>query len=98
MSNINMYDVIRRPIVTEKSAILNESNKYVFEVDVNATKPIIKEAVEKIFKVAVLKVNVMNVPGKTKRFKGTIGRTSDRKKAIVTLANNNVIDFMLGVK
>ena len=98
MSNINMYDVIKRPIVTEKSAILNESNKYVFEVDVNATKPIIKEAVEKIFKVAVLKVNVMNVPGKTKRFKGTLGRTSDRKKAIVTLANDNVIDFMLGVK
>ncbi len=98
MSNINMYDVIKRPIVTEKSAILNESNKYVFEVDVNATKPIIKEAIEKIFKVAVLKVNVMNVPGKTKRFKGTLGRTSDRKKAIVTLANDNVIDFMLGVK
>lgn len=93
-----IYDIIKRPIITEKTAMLGEQNKYVFEVVKSATKPIVKQAIEAIFKVAVTKVNMINLPGKVKRFKGTIGRQSDVKKAIVTLAKDNVIDLTGGVK
>ena len=98
MLKAEMYDLIRSPLVTEKTAMLGEQNKYVFEVAPHATKPLVKKVVEAIFKVAVTKVNMLNMPGKEKRFKGTIGRQSDVKKAIVTLAKDNVIDFTGGVK
>lgn len=98
MLKAEMYDIIKCPLVTEKTAMLGEQNKYVFEVTKDATKPAVKRAIEAVFKVAVAKVNMLTIPGKTKRFKGTIGRQSDVKKAIVTLAKDNVIDFTGGVK
>ena len=98
MLKAEMYDVIRRPLVTEKTSMLGEQNKYVFEVASYATKPMVKKVVEAIFKVAVTKVNMLNIPGKVKRFKGTIGRQSDVKKAVVTLAKDNMIDLTGGVK
>lgn len=98
MLKAEMYDVIRRPLVTEKTSMLSEQNKYVFEVASYATKPMVKKVVEAIFKVAVTKVNMLNIPGKVKRFKGTIGRQSDVKKAVVTLAKDNMIDLTGGVK
>ena len=98
MLKAEMYDIIKSPLVTEKTAMLGEQNKYVFEVAKSATKPSVKKAIEVIFKVAVTKVNMLIIPGKVKRFKGTIGRQSDVKKAIVTLAKDNVIDLTGGVK
>lgn len=98
MLKAEMYDIIKRPLVTEKTAMLGEQNKYVFEVVKSATKPLIKKIVEEIFKVAVTKVNMLTIPGKVRRFKGTIGRQSDVKKAVVTLAKGNVIDLTGGIK
>jgi len=92
------YDLIRSPIITEKSTILGESRKYVFEVAQYATKPGVKSAIEAIFSVEVKDVNMLNQKGKVKRFKGRIGRRSDMKKAIVTLKVDNVIDLAGGIK
>ncbi|MBN8512489.1 MAG: 50S ribosomal protein L23 [Rickettsiales bacterium] len=92
------YDLIRRPIITEKSTILGELGKYVFEVSSCADKHNIKKAIEAIFGVKVKAVNVLNQKGKTKRFKGVMGRRSDIKKAIVTLEKDNTIDLAGGVK
>ena len=93
MSAVNMYEVIRAPRVSEKTARLQElSNQYVFEVAKTATKADIKVAVEKIFDVQVKAVNVVNVKGKTKTFKFRQGRRSDWRKAYVTLADGQSID------
>ena len=92
------YDLIRKPIVTEKTTILGEQNKFTFEVASSAEKPTIKAAIEKIFAVKVKKVNILNVKGKNKRFKGVKGRQSDMKKAIVTLEKDHTIDLTGGVK
>jgi large subunit ribosomal protein L23 len=78
-------DIIRRPIITEKSTEMSEERKYVFEVDLRANKTEIKQAVEKIFGVKVEKVNTMRVRGKQKRYGRFTGRTPERKKAIVKL-------------
>lgn len=78
-------DIIRRPIITEKSTEMSEERKYVFEVDLRANKTEIKHAVEKIFGVKVEKVNTMRVRGKQKRYGRFTGRTPERKKAIVKL-------------
>jgi large subunit ribosomal protein L23 len=78
-------DIIRRPIITEKSTEMSEERKYVFEVDLRANKTEIKQAVEKIFGVKVEKVNTMRVRGKKKRYGRFTGRTPERKKAIVKL-------------
>ncbi len=96
--NENLYDVIRRPIITEKSTIIAEAGKYVFEVAAYANKESTKKAVEKLFSVKVNKVNVMNVNGKSKKFKGVKGFRSGYKKAIVTLEEGNSIDFSGGIK
>lgn len=96
--NKTKYDLIRSPIVTEKSTILGEYRQYVFEVAQAATKSSIKKAIEKIFEVDVKSVNVLNVKGKVKRFKGIMGRRSDTKKAIVTLKTDNTIDLAGGIK
>ena len=91
----NLYEVIRAPRVSEKTARLQEiSNQYVFEVAKTATKADIKVAVEKIFDVQVKAVNVVNVKGKTKSFKFRQGRRSDWRKAYVTLAEGQSIDVM----
>jgi large subunit ribosomal protein L23 len=91
------YDAILSPIITEKATYLSEQNKVVFRVANDATKDQIAEAVETLFKVKVTKVNTLNVKGKTKRFRGTMGRRSDIKKAIVTLAEGQSIDVATGL-
>ena len=87
------YDVIRRPLITEKSTLVAEHNKIVFEVAIDADKKAIKEAVEALFKVDVTKVNTLLQKGKTKRFRGYMGRRNDVKKAIVTLAKGQSVDI-----
>lgn len=98
MLKAEMYDIIRCPIVTEKTAMLGEQRKYVFEVMSSANKGLVKKAIQAIFGVIVTKVNILNVKGTSRRFKGVMGRTSDMKKAIVTLAENQEIDLTGGVK
>jgi len=93
----NNYDTIVSPIITEKSTLLSEENKVLFRVAITATKPEIKEAVERLFKVDVTKVNTILVKGKTKRFKGRMGRRSDFKKAIVTLKDGQAVDITTGL-
>ena len=96
--SINKYDLIRNPIITEKSTFLGEFGKYIFEVARNAEKASIKKAVEEIFAVKVKAVNVLNQKGKEKRFKGVTGRRSDVKKAMVTLEKDYTIDLTGGGK
>ncbi|MBN1945008.1 MAG: 50S ribosomal protein L23 [Bradymonadales bacterium] len=92
-----MYDVIRRPIRTEKSTDLEEANgQVVFEVDRKANKVEIRQAVERLFGVTVIQVNTMNRKGKPKRFGRLLGKRSDTKKAIVTLAEGSKIEFFEG--
>ena len=91
----NLYEVIRAPRVSEKTARLQEvSNPYVFEIAKTATKPDLKAAVEKIFDVKVEAVNVLNVKGKGKAFKNRAGRRGDWRKAYVKLAEGQSIDVM----
>jgi len=91
------YDVIRRPLITEKSTLVAEQNKIIFEVAPDADKKAIKEAVEALFKVSVTKVNTLTQKGKVKRFRGFLGRRSDVKKAIVTLAEGQSVDISTGL-
>ena len=91
------YDTILSPIITEKATRLSELNKVVFRVADDASKDEIAAAVEELFKVKVTKVNTLNVKGKTKRFRGVMGRRSDIKKAIVTLADGQSIDITTGL-
>ena len=87
------YDVLVSPLITEKSTRLGEQGKVVFKIAPSATKVDVKRAVEALFGVTVEKVNTMNVEGKLKRFKGRPGQRSDTRKAIVTLAAGQSIDF-----
>lgn len=96
MSNFKYYDLVRRPIITEKSTMLSEQNKYIFEVIASTEKHAVKKAVEKIFEVKVQNVNIINTKGKIKRFKGRLGVRSDFKKAIVTLEPSFSIDLTGG--
>jgi len=91
------YDVIKAPLTTEKGSVVAEHNQVVFKVSADATKPQIKAAVEKLFDVKVKSVNTLVQKGKTKRFKGVLGRRSDVKKAIVTLAEGHSIDITTGL-
>jgi large subunit ribosomal protein L23 len=91
------YDVILAPVITEKATLLSEQNKVVFRVAMDARKDEIATAVEELFKVQVLKVNTVITKGKTKRFRGIMGRRSDVKKAIVTLAEGQSIDVTTGL-
>ena len=97
ISENKAYQVILNPLVTEKSTQQSEFNKVVFSVPVNATKLEIKASVEKIFSVKVKAVNTILLKGKVKRFKGVLGRRSNTKKAIVTLAPGDTIDLSAGV-
>jgi large subunit ribosomal protein L23 len=97
MATARHYDTILAPVITEKATMLSEQNKVVFRVAGDATKPQIAEAVENLFKVAVVKVNTINVKGKTKRFRGRDGKRSDVKKAIITLAEGQSIDITTGL-
>lgn len=93
-----MYDVIRRPIITEKATMASEFGKVVFHVSECADKQKVKQAIEALFSVKVTKVNMLNTKGKTKRFRGMEGQRSGYKKAVVTLAEGQTIDAMAGVK
>lgn len=97
MTDIRHYDVIVSPVITEKSTLASESNQVIFNVSKNATKPAIKRAVEALFGVKVTSVNTLMRKGKTKRFRGIIGRQSDVKKAVVTLADGQSIDVTTGL-
>jgi large subunit ribosomal protein L23 len=95
MNDAKLYEVIRAPRVSEKTARLQEvSNQYVFEVATDATKADIKVAIEKLFDVKVEAVNVLNVKGKGKTFKNRMGRRGDWRKAYVKLADGQSIDVM----
>jgi len=92
-----LYDVIRKPIITEKATMASEANAVVFEVAIDANKPQIKEAVESLFNVKVKAVNTTITKGKVKRFRGMLGKRKDVKKAYVTLEEGNTIDVATGL-
>ena len=91
------YDIIRKPIVTEKTTMASEAGAVVFEVAIDSNKPSIKEAVESLFGVKVKAVNTTITKGKAKRFRGMLGKRKDIKKAYVTLEEGNTIDVSTGL-
>ena len=97
ISKERMYQTILSPLVTEKATALSESGQVVFKVQIDATKPEIKAAVEGLFNVKVLAVNTLVVKGKAKRFRGRPGQRSDWKKAMVRLAEGQSIDLTTGL-
>jgi len=92
-----LYDVIRKPVITEKATMASENNAVVFEVAISANKPQIKEAVEGLFGVKVKAVNTTITKGKVKMFRGRKGTRKDIKKAYVTLEEGNAIDVTTGL-
>lgn len=97
MNKERMHDIIRGPVVTEKSTRGAEHKQVTFRVAMDATKREIKEAIEGLFKVNVQHVNTLRMRGKVKRFRGRIGRRAAYKKAVVTLAAGQSIDVMAGI-
>ena len=97
MSARTAYDTILGPVITEKATMASENGAVVFEVDIDSSKPQIKEAVEALFGVKVKAVNTTIAKGKTKRFKGQPGKRKDIKKAYVTLEEGNTIDVSTGL-
>ena len=91
------YDVIRKPVITEKATMASENGAVVFEVHIDSNKPQIKEAVESLFGVKVKAVNTTITKGKVKRFRGQLGKRKDVKKAYVTLEEGNTIDVNTGL-
>ena len=94
---ITAYDVILSPVITEKATLASERSQVMFKVARTATKPQIKEAVEKLFDVKVKSVNTLVRKGKVKAFKGTVGTQSPTKRAVVTLAEGHTIDVTTGL-
>ncbi len=92
-----LYGVILSPVITEKATYGSQHNQVTFRVREDASKPVIRAAVEGLFNVKVKAVNTVNVRGKTKRFRGHVGRRSDYKKAIVSLAEGHSIDVTTGI-
>jgi large subunit ribosomal protein L23 len=92
-----MYNLVRAPVITEKSTAASEHNQVTFRVPLTATKREVKAAVEGLFQVKVEAVNTIRVMGKEKRFRGKVGHRSDYKKAIVTLAEGAKIDVTTGI-
>ncbi len=97
MNEADLYDVIVSPVITEKSTMASEYNQVIFNVSRSASKPQIKEAVERLFEVKVKAVNTLVRKGKSKRFRGRLGRQSDVKKAVVTLEEGQSIDVTTGL-
>ena len=97
MKKINYLDSIIRPIITEKATILSEQNKTVFKVHKRANKINIKKNIEKLFKVKVVKVNIVNLKSKIKLKQGKLSKKSGYKKAIVTLKKGQSIDLTSGI-
>ena len=98
ITNERALSIIKSPIMTEKSTNLNQFNKYSFLVSKDSNSYEIKQAIENVFKVKVLKINTLISRGKLKTFKGSLGYKKDQKKAIITLAEGNSIDSSLGIK
>jgi large subunit ribosomal protein L23 len=96
-SKAEIYEVIRKPVITEKATMASEANALVFEVAIDATKPLIREAVETLFNVKVKAVNTTIAKGKVKRFRGRLGTRKDVKKAYVTLEEGHMIDVTTGL-
>lgn len=97
VSRARAYEVIRKPIITEKATYASEHNQVVFQVARDASKPEIRAAVEQLFKVKVKKVNTLRQAGKVKRFRGTLGSRTEVKKAVVTLDEGHSIDVTTGI-
>ncbi|MDP6927746.1 MAG: 50S ribosomal protein L23 [Rhodospirillales bacterium] len=97
LSKERMYEMIRSPMITEKTTIISEYNQVAFKVPLEATKPEICAAIEGLFDVKVTAVNTIRQKGKVKRFRGHLGKRSDFKKAIITLADGDSIDITTGV-
>lgn len=95
--NLNLFDVLRAPLVTEKTTLAGENNQYGFKVALDATKQDIKVAVEQLYKVKVEKVNTITQKGKVKRFRGRLGKRNDVKKALVKVAKGQAIDLSSGL-
>lgn len=91
------YDIIRRPVITEKATMASEHGTVVFEVSMQSTKKQIKSAIENLFNVKVDSVNTLIIKGKVKKFRGKLGKRRDLKKAYVTLAEGNTIDVSTGL-
>ena len=94
---IKFYDLIKKPIITEKGTLLSNNSQIVFSIPMNVSKPIIKQAVEKLFGVNVKKINIIISKGKTKRFKGKMGKRKNEKKAIISLEEGQKIDITTGI-
>ncbi len=95
---MDLYQIIKKPLITEKGTKQKEqSNQFAFEVDRRANKILIQEAIERIFKVKVSSVRVMNIKGSERRVGRNVGRTADWKKAIVRLAPGEKIEFFEGI-
>ncbi len=97
LSRERMYDILSSPVITEKATLASEHNQVTFRVSMDATKPEIKLAVEGLFDVKVMAVNTLVQKGKTKRFRGIVGRQKDVKKAVVRLAEGQSIDVTTGL-
>ena len=97
LSKEQSYEIIRSPLITEKSTVISEYNQVIFRVPLSASKPEIRAAVESLFDVKVTSVNTLRQQGKLKRFRGRLGRRSESKKAIITLADGDSIDITTGV-
>ena len=93
----NLYNTIIAPVITEKATKISERNQYVFKVKIDSNKKEIKEAIEKLFKVKVKNVNTIKIKGKSKMFKGTKGKRSDYKKAIICLNDGENLDYSGGI-
>ena len=98
LSSEKLYEVIRNPLISEKSTFVSQFNYYVFRVSPNSNKLQIKQAVEKLFNVKVLSVNTLNQQGKVKKFRNKVGKRANFKKAFVKLAEGNTIDTSVEVK
>ncbi len=97
MKEAEIYDIVLSPVITEKSTLAAENNQVIFKVKRSATKPEIKEAVERLFKVKVKAVNTINRQGKVKRFRGIKGQQNAIKKAVVTLEEGYSVDVTTGL-
>ncbi|MBT4879714.1 MAG: 50S ribosomal protein L23 [Alphaproteobacteria bacterium] len=97
LSKERIYEILRKPSVTEKSTMVTEQNQYVFEISPKATKPEVKKAVEELFGVKVKAVNTLNRQGKVKRFRGKLGTKQNMKRAYVTLAEGSTLDLSTGL-
>lgn len=97
LSKERMYEIIRKPLITEKSTLIGEYNQVSFQVPLDATKFEVRKAVEALFNVKVTSVNTLRTKGKIKRFRGLPGKRADVKKAVVTLAEGQSIDVTTGI-